>query len=121
MNILNKYNDLFTQEIFDDIDYEKAIEQHLNDLEGTIENENYRNEATEVHNEVFPEATNEEPTEEPNEVPTEVSTEELNKKLIDEPIDIFVKKPEPVIVKQDPLEVIDIIETNIDKKDEDEE
>ena len=121
MNILNKYNDLFTQEIFDDIDYEKAIEQHLNDLEGTIENENYRNEATEVHNEVFPEATNEEPTEEPNEVPTEVSTEELNKKLIDEPIDIFVKKPEPVIVKQDPLEVIDIIETNIDKKDEDED
>lgn len=81
MNILNKYTDLFTQEIFDDVEYEKAIEQHLNDLEGTIENENYHGEST------------------------------------NDPIDIYDKKPEPVIVKQDPLEEIDIIETNESQKD----
>lgn len=101
MNILNKYNDLFTQEIFDDIDYEKAIEQHLNDLEGTIENENYRNKSNMESNEVYP----------------EVYPEEATKKPTDDPTDIYDKKPKPIIVKEDPLKEIDIIETNAAQKD----
>lgn len=42
-NFRNNYDDVLNSELFDEVDYEKAIEQHLDDLEKTIENPNYKN------------------------------------------------------------------------------
>lgn len=48
MNILNKYEHLFEDDLFDsrldDIEYEKAISKHLDELEESMENPNYKSE-----------------------------------------------------------------------------
>ena len=92
MNIFkfsDNYNDFIDSELFDNIDYQKALEQHLNELEQTIENDDVKD-----YKQINVKLKN-------------------NDDIYGEPENTIYGEPEPpVIVKQNTKTNIDIIETN---------
>jgi hypothetical protein len=92
MNIFkfsDNYNDFIDSELFDNIDYQEALEQHLNELEQTIENDDVKD-----YKQINVKLKN-------------------NDDIYGEPENTIYGEPEPpVIVKQNTKTNIDIIETN---------